>query len=318
MNIVGTSGSGALTGTDADDKIIGLAGDDTINGGAGNDRIYGGAGADLIIGGAGNDVIFAGNGGQRGGDGFADVMEFGADDGFDKVYGFEVGVDKIVLTGQGVEYTITFIESTQNTIITYGDTTITVYDVRLTDDDISNPGGIGGNVDGETITGTPAADALVGTNGDDTIVALGDDDVVDGSGGNDFILGNTGFDSLLGGAGDDTLYGGRDDDQVEGGDGNDVLSGDAGSDTLTGGDGDDTFVFFSRHDGVGSDVITDWEAGEEIALIGFGGVFVVTDVDGDSVLIFSNDTESLIVEIEGTTDVTAIEGAIAFYEDNPF
>ena len=109
-----------------------------------------------------------------------------------------------------------------------------------------------------------------------------------GQRGDDQLRGGTGSDRLFGGAGHDVLYGtgllnGRDDparddagnDLLNGGAGNDVLHGGLGRDTLTGGAGVDTFIFQGTYQngdwtGVfGDAVITDYQAGETLLLLGF-------------------------------------------------
>ena len=69
-------------------------GDDQIYGGIGNDDIYGGAGFDLIVGGAGNDVLR----GEAGNDTFVFAAAFGND----VITDFDTGLDKINLSGLGL------------------------------------------------------------------------------------------------------------------------------------------------------------------------------------------------------------------------
>ncbi|MCL1472504.1 hypothetical protein LAY57_17715 [Argonema antarcticum A004/B2] len=131
---------GADTG-DGADFISGKAGTDTIYGGDGGDTVDGGTGADTIFGGAGDDSLFGGVGGEAdsiiGGEGSDTLIGWGGNDtliggegadyfvfsggtfatslvspdtgsinnfgelGLDSIIGFEVGIDKIVLDGNG-------------------------------------------------------------------------------------------------------------------------------------------------------------------------------------------------------------------------
>lgn len=85
-------GEGEIIGTDGDDNLIGSPGDDQISGLAGVDIINGEAGNDIIIGGLGNDQISGGSG--------ADTFVLNSlNDSSDTVADFEVGVDKIDLSG---------------------------------------------------------------------------------------------------------------------------------------------------------------------------------------------------------------------------
>ena len=110
--IGGGTGNDNIGGGDGNDTIAGAAGDDTVFGGNGADRIGGGAGNDSIEGGAGNDTIFGGSGTDLidggvgsnqinlGFDGEADFVIINtADGGFNKITGFDVGVDKVVIQG---------------------------------------------------------------------------------------------------------------------------------------------------------------------------------------------------------------------------
>jgi Ca2+-binding RTX toxin-like protein len=86
------------TGTSGADQYTGTAGHDMILGGSGNDRLSGGAGNDVIHAGRGEDRLAGGSG--------ADTFVFVADGTADRIDDFEVGVDKIDLTGWGMLYHI--------------------------------------------------------------------------------------------------------------------------------------------------------------------------------------------------------------------
>jgi Ca2+-binding RTX toxin-like protein len=100
--LIGNHGDNLLRGTAEDelidgrggsDRLIGRGGDDMLLGGLGKDRLVGGSGADFLNGGLGRDIL-------RGG---ADEDEFFFDtsgaDNFDRIVGFEIGIDTIVLDG---------------------------------------------------------------------------------------------------------------------------------------------------------------------------------------------------------------------------
>ncbi len=96
--LLGGSGNDELYGGNASDRLAGGGDDDTLRGEAGNDTLLGNNGDDELIGGLGVDVLTGGAG--------ADVFLFEtqADSGFtnataDTIRDFEVGVDKIDLSG---------------------------------------------------------------------------------------------------------------------------------------------------------------------------------------------------------------------------
>lgn len=98
LKIVGNKRANKIIGTNEDDTIDGGAGADLIRSGGGNDSIYGGKGNDSIYGGEGNDTLWGGAGNDElygGADN--DVFVFGSNDGNDKIYGYEQGLDKIMI-----------------------------------------------------------------------------------------------------------------------------------------------------------------------------------------------------------------------------
>ncbi len=114
-----------------------------------------------------------------------------------------------------------------------------------------------------------------GQAGNDTITTAAGDDVVYGGSGADTISTGKGNDKLFGGSGADKLYGGADDDDLDGGSGNDVLDGGSGADYLVGGTGNDTMTggsgqdFFAVSLNSGTDVITDFNRGEDKIVLGW-------------------------------------------------
>ncbi len=119
----------------------------------------------------------------------------------------------------------------------------------------------------DTITGDAVANVIQGGAGKDTLMGGGGDDTIHGDAGDDIIHGDAGNDTLKGMAGSDKIRGFAGNDTIEGGAGDDELTGDGDTNDPDGGDGTagrDTFVFAPGH---GSDVITDFNAGND----GVGG-----------------------------------------------
>lgn len=108
-------------GTGAD-RANGLAGHDKIYGGYGRDSLFGGAGDDILQGGAGSDSLFGGDG--------ADHFVFAPNCGSDVITDFEIGVDRISLTGLNWGQLV-LSEVGENTIITATGLKITLSDTAL-------------------------------------------------------------------------------------------------------------------------------------------------------------------------------------------
>ncbi len=220
------------------DAVRGTDQADNINTGGGNDRIYSGGGNDVIDAGDGNDFVDAGTG--------DDIVKAGA--GSDTVYG-GAGNDTI-LGEEGNDWL---------------------------SGDAGNDYLDGGNGN-DWVFGGAGADQLLGGTGNDQIWGGAGDDTIAGERGNDALGGEAGNDLLYGGDGNDWLSGGTGNDYLIGGYGADWLSGDAGDDTLYGSDGNgrdgaaDVFSFgfsearsvASAVNGVGNDIIADFEAGRDL------------------------------------------------------
>jgi Ca2+-binding RTX toxin-like protein len=121
-----------------------------------------------------------------------------------------------------------------------------------------------GGAGADQLRGGAGNDMLFGDDGDDWLIGGDGADQLHGGLGNDRMDGGDGDDRLLGNSGADVLDGGAGNDALFGSLGNDVLRGGAGNDTLSGGMDADRFVFDSVGDGV--DVITDFEAGDVLAI----------------------------------------------------
>ncbi|MBF2086481.1 MAG: hypothetical protein IGS16_17985 [Thermoleptolyngbya sp. C42_A2020_037] len=98
-----------INGMGGNDVLLGLSGDDLLRGGDGNDLLDGGIGNDTLVGGAGRDTFV-----------------LGARPGVDAIADFEVGLDKLRLTGSLSPDQLTFSASGSNTLIRYGDRTLAI------------------------------------------------------------------------------------------------------------------------------------------------------------------------------------------------
>jgi len=129
--LAGGAGLDSLYGADGDDTLAGGDGNDRLDGGTGADLLFGDAGRDVLLGGAGADQLAGGDGNDRldggteadnlFGDGGADTLIGGAGDdsltggagadrftfgagfgtatGFDIIWDFEDGLDRIAFSG---------------------------------------------------------------------------------------------------------------------------------------------------------------------------------------------------------------------------
>ncbi|SOB91528.1 hemolysin type calcium-binding protein [Rhodobacter sp. JA431] len=122
-----------------------------------------------------------------------------------------------------------------------------------------------GGADNDLLEGGDGADDMSGGTGADTLGGGDGADTLAGGSGNDLLEGGSGDDTLEGGADDDTLEGGAGQDMLDGGSGEDRLIATGDGDTLTGSGDADVFVFTAGPDrGSGLDVITDFDAGEDL------------------------------------------------------
>jgi Ca2+-binding RTX toxin-like protein len=178
------------------------------------------------------------------------------------------------------------------------------------------PGWLVGHFGRDTISGGEGNDTIYGLEGDDQLNGYAGNDSLNGGSGGDYIDSGAGSDTVDGGAGYDIAsmnfgdqtapvtftaadggtqvdpFGGTDvlsnieELHIFGGEGADTLGGNSlrnfiggngGNDTLTGGAGQDTFFFYAGRNDNGTDLITDLQAGEDIA---FGQVagFTVTGI----------------------------------------
>ena len=123
-NLSGGRGKDTVSGGTGKDKIKGGAGDDTLKGGSGNDRLEGGEGDDTLFGGVGRDtLVFR-------------ASTPGRSEGDDTVLGYETGKDTITIV-EGASDEVSVTTKGGNTIIDYGNGTITIEDQILTRDQIT-------------------------------------------------------------------------------------------------------------------------------------------------------------------------------------
>ena len=273
------AGSGAtLSGTGSADILAGAQG---------ADRLSGNGGADVLLDGGGSDTLTGGTG--------ADVFILSYDEAEDRITDFELGVDRIDLSGWSMLRDISQLTITQTSTgmrITYlGE--VLIVDSRsggpidvtaLTNADLidgyrilpdyTDPFTIEPYVPEpepepepekeapEPVPGAPPPPPLpeegdpVGTAAGDTLTASPGDSGVFGQGGNDTLHGTDGDDFLYGEAGDDLLFGGAGDDYLHGGEGRDQMEGGQGHDTYL---VDDALDFvLGEASGGGQDTVLSW------------------------------------------------------------
>lgn len=105
-NLGGSSGDDQIVGSNLSNELRGLTGIDTILAQLGDDSVFGGDANDRLNGGAGNDLLNGGRGGDvlTGASGFDifdydNALESVAGPDMDKIADFDVGRDKVDLTG---------------------------------------------------------------------------------------------------------------------------------------------------------------------------------------------------------------------------
>jgi len=327
-SIAGNGGNDTITGRGKSDLLLGGQGDDIVKGGNGHDVMYGGNGNDTMKGGNGADWLSGDKGnnilnGGNGDDTFSINASFTGDEssanyGYDTITDFDVGRvngkmtydDSVEIKNAGGKE-IVYQENSDGSVTMFVDgfararfessegplSAIDVYEATSFDGDPASVSVLKANgSNAYAISGTGAADTLeahpdVGT----TIAGNGGDDVINGQDGNDYLLGNGGNDQLNGGGGNDTLQGGGNNDTLNGGDGDDIN---------TGGGGSDKFVF---DDDDGTDIVTDYAAGEVVELTS-GGEYTVDDSTADTILTYGNTTVTF-VGVDDAATIT-ITGAV--------
>lgn len=87
-DLIGSTSGDTLVGNSQANRLVGGGGSDRLSGGNGNDTLEGGSGADTLTGGGGNDVFV-----------FRSVADLGLGATADRIADFQVGIDKIDLSG---------------------------------------------------------------------------------------------------------------------------------------------------------------------------------------------------------------------------
>lgn len=281
------------TGAAGHDRLFGDAGADYLEGGAGNDWLDGGADNDSLRGGSGNDVLYGGSGADLmvGDDnsavqGGADVMDGGIGDdqldgngGDDRLFGGE-GSDWLL--GSGGNDSLS--GGAGNDFLRGGDGA-DYLDGGAEIDEAA--GGAGDDV----VLGGEGNDRLWGDWGD---LGTGGADILVGGAGDDQLVGDGGDDALFGDEGNDLLYGGAGSDHLQGGAGNDVLVGggsNGGEDFLSGGEGNDTYRYLPGQgvvrieDSAGSDILQLNGIASSDVTLGLGSLLITDGVAGDEIHI---------------------------------
>ena len=193
----------------------------------------------------------------------------------------------------------------------------------------------------DTIYGQQGKDELFGQGGNDTIYGGEGKDLLDGGYGDDILYGGKGKDILIGGAGNDYLDGGKGKDTLDGGIGNDTLVSSGEHNTLIGGQGDDILQLGKGH----NDIVFNLGDGHDTLVSGYlesyyedediEGLDTELDYDehrndhlvyelkiklsneneisfGEGItydrLWFSRDSDSLNIQVLGSSDGMTIEG----------
>ncbi|WP_280138429.1 calcium-binding protein, partial [Pseudovibrio denitrificans] len=183
-----------------------------------------------------------------------------------------------------------------------------------------------GGAGNDTLTGAGGNDTLNGGDGNDTLIGGDGNDILNGGEGNDTYFvdnagdtiieaDNSGIDTIISGVSfkltdniedltltgtaDNYAIGNSEDNTIIGNDGDNHIEGGAGTDILTGGAGSDLFNF---REGMGNDIITDFEVGIDKINIPAGPPpdypdFVITDV-GDGTLVEYNGDSFLLKGID--------------------
>ncbi|WP_172329791.1 PA14 domain-containing protein [Mangrovicoccus sp. HB161399] len=148
-SLFGDSGDDRLDGGDGHDRLEGGAGDDQLSGGAGLDRLEGGAGNDTLAGGEGADIFVFASDVAVLDDGTRAALDVPLSSGEDVIANFELGRDRIDLTGiSGVtgigDLAISVDAASGSTVIDAGAGTITLAGIGggLRAEYFAAPGGI--------------------------------------------------------------------------------------------------------------------------------------------------------------------------------
>lgn len=310
-------GNDVVDGQAGNDIVFGGFGSDEIHGGIGNDFLAGGPGDDMLVGGSGDDIVHGGNGN--------DQLLFdpsNAEEGHDKIRGFELGKDTIVLNAADV------VRADTSILAASGDPDsldLTDFDAAASWDVVASKDGDvtvvhpGGKIELDGIAFSEATDsfaellpaldlvgAIVGDDTDEMLVGDDDDNLIDGQGGNDVLSGGAGDDVLIGGPGDDDYLG------------------QSGDDLLIGGDGVDRFFFNPANPDEGADAIDNFTLGEDKIVLNVADILAADpdlvaasgdptvlepsdfDADPDWNVVASADGDVTVVHPNGTIELNGV------------
>lgn len=185
--IYGNNHSVYLVGSSASDVLVGSSQADPIIGGDGDDFIVGGRGADALAGDSGN-----GSGTGRDVFIYQQVSDSSATDGYDNLFDFQTGLDKIDLTSIGV--TSISVQRQDGSTFVFMGTSGGAMQLVAAGRDINGSDFTYNGTFGTYLVGSGGVDTLIGSDRNDPIVA---------GAGNDIVIGAGGADDLYGGAGAD-------------------------------------------------------------------------------------------------------------------
>ncbi len=262
-----------ITGNSKANKITGTSGNDTLNGGSGNDTLTGGRGKDIFIYESGSDVItdyVAGQDTIQIASGEISSYEISGSDAT-----FKIGKGSLKVKG-GKSSAIVVVDENKN---------LAVYQSGAIYNNAKPSKATAATLTSDYAGSLTAGSALISVDASPRTSAI----------------------KISGNAKDNFLTGGSGKDFIDGGKGSDTLSGGKGGDTLTGGAGADVFIYA---EGDGSDVITDYESGEDVIKLESGEVKSYGVKNGDA--IFKIGTGSVTLKGAAASAVSILDADDVF------
>ncbi len=107
-----------INGQGGNDILSGLSGNDTLRGGDGHDLLLGGDGDDLLVGNLGEDTLIGGMGSDR--------FLLSPNSGTDTISDFQLGIDRIHLSGGWLPAQLSIVQDGNNTHINFQQQTLAV------------------------------------------------------------------------------------------------------------------------------------------------------------------------------------------------
>ncbi|MGB0798289.1 MAG: calcium-binding protein [Planktomarina sp.] len=259
-------------------------------------HLDGGNGLDILIDGAGSDTL---TGGWA-----ADIFVLGADGQTDTITDFQLGVDRLDLSGYNFLRNVSQLDITSTAdgaVITFGDEILVIKTkngTSLSADDFTN---------NNTLGATHADTSFVfddNTNFDDDTETM--EDIVNSFANVSGQTGQAGA-NLTGGAGDDILWGSGGNQTLSGSGGSDVLRGGGGGDALFGGDGIDLADYADAASGVTVNLIDGTQNTGIAAGDTYTGIEGVTGsahsdtiaMTDDANIVFGGDGDDIVTGLAG-------------------